>query len=264
MLLLASSEAVSKDIGLIVTFIGIGMIVNIDHRADRDPSARRAPAEPTAHCRARTEPTGRPRAMLAVQISELSGPDAVSVVDCPSPSPATCSPQAKGVIDVAAAGVSFPGGAADTRALSAQTRPALHSRGGGRRAPSSPRPPQRSERGDRVMAFTALGGMAERAVAPAYMTFPARLARLRPRGLGHPQLPHRLLRVEAARALAGAGESVLVHGAAGGVRHRCAAGRQGARRPRSRSSPQRRRSASPARPGPIRSCARTGPGASRP
>ena len=29
MLLLASSEAVSKDIGLIVTFIGIGILVNI-------------------------------------------------------------------------------------------------------------------------------------------------------------------------------------------------------------------------------------------
>ena len=71
--------------------------------------------------------------------------------------------------------------------------------------------------GDRVMAFTVLGGMAERAVAPAYLTFAL------PEQLDFAQGASVILNyhtVYFALKLRGrlrAGERVLVHGAAGGV-----------------------------------------------
>jgi NADPH2:quinone reductase len=73
------------------------------------------------------------------------------------------------------------------------------------------------EVGDRVMAFTVLGGMAERAVAPAYLTFAL------PEQLDFAQGASVILNyhtVYFALKLRGRleqGERVLVHGAAGGV-----------------------------------------------
>ncbi len=67
------------------------------------------------------------------------------------------------------------------------------------------------------MAFPGLGGMAERAVAPAYMTFPL------PDALDFNQGASVILNYHTAyfalklRGRLQAGESVLVHGAAGGV-----------------------------------------------
>ena len=71
--------------------------------------------------------------------------------------------------------------------------------------------------GDRVAAMTMLGGMAERAVAPAaaHVRLPDALDFAAGRG-ADPQLPHGLLRAEA-RGRLPEGETVLVHGAAGGV-----------------------------------------------
>jgi NADPH:quinone reductase len=156
--------------------------------------------------------------MLAVQISELNGPDAVRVVDVPEPEPSHMLTPGEGVlIDVAAAGVSFPE-VLQTRGLY-QLKPDLPFVPGAEVGGTVISAPASSglNAGDRVMAFTALGGMAERAVAPAYMTFAL------PDSLDFPQGASVILNyhtVYFALKLRGqlkADESVLVHGAAGGV-----------------------------------------------
>jgi NADPH:quinone reductase len=156
--------------------------------------------------------------MLAVQISELSGPDGVRVVDAPEPEPVHMLTPGEGVlIDVAAAGVSFPE-VLQTRGLY-QLKPDLPFIPGAEVGGTVISAPASSglQPGDQVMAFTGLGGMAERAVAPAYMTFPL------PHSLDFSQGASVILNyhtVYFALKLRGqlqAGESVLVHGAAGGV-----------------------------------------------
>ncbi len=156
--------------------------------------------------------------MLAVQISELNGPDAVRVVDVPEPEPSHMLTPGEGVlIDVAAAGVSFPE-VLQTRGLY-QLKPDLPFIPGAEVGGTVISAPASSglREGDRVMAFTGLGGMGERAVAPAYMTFAL------PDSLDFNQGASIILNyhtVYFALKLRGrlqAGESVLIHGAAGGV-----------------------------------------------
>ncbi|HEV7938985.1 MAG TPA: NADPH:quinone oxidoreductase family protein [Solirubrobacteraceae bacterium] len=156
--------------------------------------------------------------MLAVQISELSGPDSVRVVEVAEPEPVHMLTPGEGVlIDVAAAGVSFPE-VLQTRGLY-QLKPDLPFIPGAEVAGTVIQASASSglKVGDRVMAFTGLGGMAERAVAPAYMTFPL------PDSLDFNQGASVILNyhtVYFALKLRGqlqAGESVLVHGGAGGV-----------------------------------------------
>src|SRR5919199_4845558 len=111
--------------------------------------------------------------MRALQVSALEGPDAVLAVDIPEPEPSHPLTPGDGVlIDVHAAGVAFPD-VLQSRGLY-QTKaeppfvPGIEVAGVVRRAPegSELRP------GDRVAAFTGLGGFAEVAVAPAHLTFP--------------------------------------------------------------------------------------------
>ncbi len=156
--------------------------------------------------------------MRAVQISELSGPDGVRVVDVPEPRANHMLTPGEGVlIDVAAAGVSFPD-VLQTRGLY-QLKPELPFVPGAEVAGTVTQAPADSglQTGDRVMAFTVLGGMAERAVAPAYLTFAL------PEQLDFAQGASVILNyhtVYFALALRGRlqpGERVLVHGAAGGV-----------------------------------------------
>jgi NADPH2:quinone reductase len=154
----------------------------------------------------------------AVQISELSGPDAIRVVDAPAPEPTHMLTPGEGVlIDVAAAGVSFPD-VLQTRGLY-QVKPDLPFIPGAEVAGTVALSPAGSvfQPGDRVMAFTVLGGMAEQAVAPAYLTFAL------PEELDFAQGASLILNyhtVYFALKLRGRlkeGERVLVHGAAGGV-----------------------------------------------
>ncbi|HXC23619.1 MAG TPA: NADPH:quinone oxidoreductase family protein [Solirubrobacteraceae bacterium] len=156
--------------------------------------------------------------MRAVQISELSGPAGVRLVDAPEPVAAHMLTPGEGVlVEVAAAGVSFPE-VLQTRGLY-QLKPDLPFIPGAEVGGTVLSAPASSglQPGDRVMAFTGLGGMAERAVAPAYMTFPL------PDSLDFAQGASVILNyhtVYFALKLRGrlqAGESVLVHGAAGGV-----------------------------------------------
>ena len=156
--------------------------------------------------------------MRALQISELSGPEAVAVVDVDRP-PADhpLTPGAGVVIEVRAAGVSFPD-VLQTRGLYQYKPdppfvPGAEVAGVVLEAPADAavRP------GDRVAGFTLLGGMAEVAVAPAHLTFALGDA------LDFAQGAALLLNYHTAhfslvlRGRLREGETVLVHGAAGGV-----------------------------------------------
>ncbi len=156
--------------------------------------------------------------MRAVQISELTGPDGVRVIDALEPQPSHMLTPGEGVlINVAAAGVSFPD-VLQTRGLY-QLKPELPFVPGAEVAGTVAHAPADSglEAGDRVMAFTVLGGMAERAVAPAYLTFalPERLDFAQ--GASVILNYHTVYFALKLRGRLQADERVLVHGAAGGV-----------------------------------------------
>src|SRR5947208_14843185 len=111
--------------------------------------------------------------MRAIQITELTGPDtALQLVDVPEPEPSHMLTPGRGVVvDVHVAGVSFP--------------EVLQTRGEYQLKPPLPFVPgsevagivrSASEgsgfaAGDRVAAMCALGGFAEVAGAPEFMTF---------------------------------------------------------------------------------------------
>src|SRR3954470_21582074 len=157
--------------------------------------------------------------MRALQITELSGPrEALALVDVPEPEAShPMTPGAGVVVDVHASGVSFPE-VLQTRG-EYQVKPPLPfvpgSEVGGivRSAPDAAavRP------GDRVAAFTMLGGFAEVAVAPAAMTFalPERLDLAQ--GAALVLNYHTAWFALVTRGRLAEGETVLVHGAAGGV-----------------------------------------------
>ncbi|MEK6229425.1 MAG: NADPH:quinone oxidoreductase family protein [Actinomycetota bacterium] len=157
--------------------------------------------------------------MRAVQITELSGPDeALEIVDVPEPEPShMLTPGSGVVVDVRAAGVSFPE-VLQTRG-EYQVKPDLPFIPGsevGGVVRSAPDGAAVSE-GDRVAAFCMLGGFAEVAVAPEFFTFPL------PDSLDFAQGASLILNYHTAyfslklRGRLAEGETVLVHGAAGGV-----------------------------------------------
>jgi NADPH:quinone reductase len=155
----------------------------------------------------------------AVQIVDLTGPNgALELVDLPEPEPSHLLTPGKGVlIDVHAAGVSFPE-VLQTRG-EYQLKPPLPfvpgSEAGGvvRAAPDD----AMVSAGDRVAAFCMLGGFAEVAVAPAFLSFKL------PDELDFAQGAALILNYHTAyfalklRGRLAEGETVLVHGAAGGV-----------------------------------------------
>jgi NADPH2:quinone reductase len=155
----------------------------------------------------------------AIQIVDLTGPEtALKLVELPEPEPSHMLTPGHGVlVDVRAAGVSFPE-LLQTRG-EYQVKPPLPfvpgSEVGGvvRSAPdgAAVRP------GDRVAAFCMLGGFAEVAVAPDFFCFPL------PETLDFAQGASLVLNYHTAyfslklRGRLAEGETVLVHGAAGGV-----------------------------------------------
>lgn len=157
--------------------------------------------------------------MRAMQITQLTGPaSALELAEVPEPEASHPMTPGRGVIvDVRAAGVSFPE-LLQTRG-EYQVKPELPfipgSEVGGvvRTAPES----ARVQPGDRVAAFCALGGFAEVAVAPDYFTFKL------PEQLDFAQGAALVLNYHTAyfslrlRGRLKQGETVLVHGAAGGV-----------------------------------------------
>src|SRR5438309_4186914 len=157
--------------------------------------------------------------MRAIQITELTGPDtALALVDVPEPEPShPLTPGAGVIVDVHAAGVSFPE-VLQTRG-EYQFKPDLPfvpgSEVGGvvRSAP----PDAAVAPGDRVAAFCMLGAFAEVAVAPVLMCFKL------PDELDFAQGAALVLNYHTAyfalklRGRLVEGETVLIHGAAGGV-----------------------------------------------
>jgi NADPH:quinone reductase len=156
-----------------------------------------------------------------VQIVDLSGPgSALALTELPDPDSPPSHPLTPGagvLVEVHAAGVSFPE-LLQTRG-EYQLKPPLPFVPGSevagvvREAPTG----AAVAPGDRVAAFCALGGFAELAVAPAYLAFP-----LSPRldfaqGAGLILNYHTAYFALVLRGRLTAGETVLVHGAAGGV-----------------------------------------------
>ncbi len=157
--------------------------------------------------------------MRALQITELSGPrSALSTVDLPEPEASHLLTPGSGVlVDVHAAGVSFPE-VLQTRG-EYQVKPPLPfvpgSEVGGtvRSAPAG----SRFSEGDRVAAFCMLGGFAEVAVAPEFLTFPLSDELDFAQGASLILNYHTAYFALKLRGRLGDGETVLVHGAAGGV-----------------------------------------------
>jgi len=149
----------------------------------------------------------------AVQIVSLDGPSAVEVVDAPQPEPGPDQV----LIRVRAAGVSFPE-VLQTRGLY-QLKPPLPFVPGSEVAGEVVSAPAGSglAPGDRVAAMVMLGGFAEYVVTQADVVFPM------PDSLSFEQGAALLLNyltahfALVARGQLAEGESVLVHGAAGGV-----------------------------------------------
>jgi NADPH2:quinone reductase len=157
--------------------------------------------------------------MRAIQITNLNGPDeALELVDIPEPEPSHMLTPGSGVlVDVHAAGVSFP--------------EVLQSRGEYQFKPDLPFVPGSEvggvvrsapdgaavKEGDRVAAFCFLGGFAEVTVAPEYFVFAI------PDELDFAQGAALVLNYHTAyfalklRGRLAPGETVLIHGAAGGV-----------------------------------------------
>src|ERR1700736_3713863 len=113
-------------------------------------------------------------AMRALQITELTGPDsALSIGELPEPEAShALTPGAGVIVDVHCAGVSFPE-LLQTRG-EYQLKPPLPFVPGSEVAGTVRSAPEGSglSPGDRVAAFCALGGFAEVAVAPEFLTSP--------------------------------------------------------------------------------------------
>jgi NADPH2:quinone reductase len=157
--------------------------------------------------------------MRALQITELSGPrSALSAADLPEPEAShPLTPGSGVVVDVHAAGVSFPE-VLQTRG-EYQIKPELPfvpgSEVGGvvRGAPAG----SGLSEGDRVAACCMLGGFAEVAVAPAFLTFALSDELDYAQGAGLILNYHTAYFALKLRGRLTEGETVLVHGAAGGV-----------------------------------------------
>jgi NADPH:quinone reductase len=157
--------------------------------------------------------------MRAVQIVQESGPDsALALVEVPEPEPSHMLTPGEGVlVDVHAAGVSFPE-LLQTRG-EYQMKPPLPFVPGSevagvvRSAPAG----AALEPGDRVAAFCGLGGFAETAVAPEFFTYRLADELDFAQGAGLILNYHTAYFSLALRGRLTQGETVLVHGAAGGV-----------------------------------------------
>jgi NADPH2:quinone reductase len=157
--------------------------------------------------------------MRALQITDLSGPEsALKEVDLPEPEPShMLTPGSGVVIDVHAAGVSFPE-LLQTRGQY-QMQPDLPFVPGNDVAGVVRSAPESSglSEGDRVAACCLLAGWAEVAVAPEFLTFRLSDELDFAQGSGLVMNYHTAYFSLKMRGRLADGETVLVHGAAGGV-----------------------------------------------
>ncbi len=157
--------------------------------------------------------------MRAVQIAELTGPDtALRLEDLPEPEAVhMLSGDRAVVVDVHAAGVSFPE-VLQTRG-EYQVKPPVPFVPGAEVAGTVRRAPDGASvsPGDRVAACCLLGGFAEVAVAPEFLTFPLSDELDYAQGAGLILNYHTAYFSLKLRGRLSEGETVLIHGAAGGV-----------------------------------------------
>jgi NADPH2:quinone reductase len=155
----------------------------------------------------------------AVQIVNLDGPaEALSVVELPDPEPThMLSGDRAVVVDVHAAGVSFPE-VLQTRG-EYQLKPPLPFVPGSEVAGVVLSAPEGAavKEGDRVAACCMLGGFAEVATAPEFLTFPLSDELDFAQGAALVLNYHTAWFSLVLRGRLAEGETVLVHGAAGGV-----------------------------------------------
>jgi NADPH2:quinone reductase len=155
----------------------------------------------------------------AVQIVDLSGPaEALRLVDLPDPDAThMLSGDRAVVVEVHAAGVSFPE-VLQTRG-EYQLKPPLPFVPGSEVAGVVRSAPEGAsvKAGDRVAACCMLGGFAEVATAPDFLTFPLSDDLDYAQGAGLVLNYHTAWFSLAIRGRLAEGETVLVHGAAGGV-----------------------------------------------
>ena len=157
--------------------------------------------------------------MRAIQIADLSGPDtALREVEVPEPEASHMLTPGSGVlIDVEVAGVSFPE-VLQTRG-EYQVKPPVPFVPGSEVAGIVRAAPDDADVavGDRVAAFPMLGGFAEVAVSPAFMTFKLQDELDFRQGAALILNYHTAWFSLVTRGRLKAGETVLIHGAAGGV-----------------------------------------------
>ena len=157
--------------------------------------------------------------MRAVQIVELSGPSSLKLVDdLPEPGPEhMLAPDGGVIVEVKAAGVSFPE-VLQTRG-EYQIKPPLPFVPGSEVAGTIRSAPDGANvaEGDRVAACCMLGGFAELAVAPPWLTFKLPEQLDAAQGAGVILNYHTAYFSLKLRGRLAEGETVLVHGAAGGV-----------------------------------------------
>lgn len=158
--------------------------------------------------------------MRAVHIVSDAGPSALQIVDVPEPASLPPSSPGNGravVIEVKAAAVSFP------EVLQSwgryQDQPPLPFVPGSEVAGLVVSAPigSRFSPGDRVAAFTGVGGISERAVAPEFLTFPLSSNLTFSQGAGLVANYHAAYFSLVTRGRLKVPEVVLVQGAAGGV-----------------------------------------------
>jgi NADPH2:quinone reductase len=157
--------------------------------------------------------------MRAIQIVDTTGPEtALALVELPEPEPSHMMTPGSGVlVDVEAAGVSFPE-LLQTRG-EYQLRPPLPFVPGAEVAGIVRSAPAHAsvKAGDRVAAFCMLGGFAEVAVAPEFLTFALPDTLDFAQGAGLILNYHTAYFALALRGRLKEGETALIHGAAGGV-----------------------------------------------
>jgi NADPH2:quinone reductase len=157
--------------------------------------------------------------MRAIQIADLSGPDtALREVEIPEPEASHMLTPGSGIlVDVEVAGVSFPE-VLQTRG-EYQVKPPVPFVPGSEVAGIVRAAPDDADVsvGDRVAAFPMLGGFAEVAVSPAFMTFKLEDELDFRQGAALILNYHTAWFSLVTRGRLKGGETVLVHGAAGGV-----------------------------------------------
>ncbi len=156
--------------------------------------------------------------MRALQIVELGGPSSLRLGDLPEPGPEhMLAPDGGVLVEVRAAGVSFPELLQSRGEY--QLKPPLPFVPGSEVAGTVRSAPEDAglAPGDRVAAFCALGGFAELAVAPPFLTFPLPDELDFAQGAGLVLNYHTAYFALKLRGRLEGGETVLVHGAAGGV-----------------------------------------------